>query len=144
MLVVRQRLTLIVSPRVSSTKPSVIAPPAITEWIRLDPPGAESWTAPVSPDGGRLLCVCGPLGFSASRAVAVRLRSVPPGTIPLVTPRVRRLPRAGYAPVASRLDVSTCSVRPKSSQSPVTVSTRRNAAVGLITTNRLAPAVAVR
>jgi hypothetical protein len=34
---------------------SVIAPPAITEWIRLDPPGAESLTTPVAPDGGRRL-----------------------------------------------------------------------------------------
>src|ERR671912_178677 len=25
-------------------RPSVVAPPAITESIRLDPPGAESWT----------------------------------------------------------------------------------------------------
>ena len=106
----RQRFTLFRCTDVTAAllfpKLSVIAPPAITGSIRLDPPGAESWTAPVSPDGGRLL--------------------------------------SGQAPVASDGSRAALSESPNSSQSPVTVRTRRNVGVGLITTNRVELSVAAR
>src|SRR4051812_36800659 len=57
MLVLRLGFTLHAwRSRLTILSPRWLRPPAITESIRLDPPGAESRTAPVSPDGGRLLC----------------------------------------------------------------------------------------